>query len=149
MRGLARLISSAISSWQKTGPGMKRKRPPSRLAFLEHLGAENVGRHQVGGALDALVLEAEDRAQGLDEPGLGEAGDADQQRVSAAQEGDQGLLDHFALTKDDFADALADEAQASAQRFDLGDEIGGGGVDGCGGIQAVRSLFRALQQVRA
>ena len=105
---------------------MKRKERRPRLAFLEHLGAENVGRHQVGRALNALVVEPEDRAQSLDEPGLGEAGDADQQRVPAAQQGDQGLLDHLALTKDDFADPLADEAQASAQRFDLGNEIGGG-----------------------
>jgi len=30
------------------------------------------------------------------------------------------LLDHLALTKDDFADPLADEAQAPAQRFNLG-----------------------------
>jgi hypothetical protein len=62
--------------------------------------------------------------------------------VSPAQQGDQGLLDHLPLTKDDFADPLADEAQAPAQRFNLGNEICGGHVDGCGGIQAVRSLFK-------
>jgi hypothetical protein len=86
------------------------KRSPSRLAFLEDLGAEDVGRHQVGRALNALVLKAQDRAKSLDEPGLGEAWDADQQGVSPAQQGDQGLLDHLALTKDDFADPLTDEA---------------------------------------
>ena len=102
------------------------ERSPPGLAFLEDLGAENIGRHQVGRALDALVVEPEDRAERLDEPGLGEPGDADQQGVSAAQQGDQGLLDHLALTEDDFADPLADEAQAPAQRFDLGDEICGG-----------------------
>ena len=30
--------------------------------------------------------------------------------MSAAQQSDQGLLDHLALTKDDFADTFADEA---------------------------------------
>jgi len=92
--------------------------------------------------LNALVFEAEDCTESLDEPGLGEPGDADQQGVSPAQQGDQGLLDHLALTKDDFADPLANETQAPAQRFNLGDEICGGRVDGCGKIQAVRSLFK-------
>src|SRR6516162_8372244 len=58
------------------------KRSPSRLAFLEHLGTENVGRHQVGRALNALVFEAEVRALSVDDAGLGKTGDADQQGVS-------------------------------------------------------------------
>jgi len=64
--------------------------------------------------LNSLVFEAEDRAQRLDEPGLGETRNADQQGVSPAQQGDQSLLDHLVLTKDDFTDPLADEAQAAA-----------------------------------
>ena len=84
MRGLARLISSAISSWAKTGPGMKRKLRLPPGAFLQHLGAEDVGRHQVGRELDAAGVEAEHDAHGLDQLGLGEAGHADQQRVAAA-----------------------------------------------------------------
>jgi hypothetical protein len=51
--------------------------------------------------------------------------------MAAAQQRDQGLLDHLALTKDDLADALAHQAEASAQGLDLGNEISGGGVDGC------------------
>jgi hypothetical protein len=49
VRGLARLISSAISSWQNTGPLTKRKlaRRLVRIVFLQHFGPENVGRHQV------------------------------------------------------------------------------------------------------
>ena len=92
--------------------------------------------------MNALVVETENRAERLDEPRLGEAGDADQQRVPSAQEGDQGLLHHFPLAENDFADTLSDEAQARAERFDLGDEILGGRIDGCGGVQAVRSLFK-------
>ena len=92
--------------------------------------------------MNSLVFEAEDRAQGLDKAGLGETGYADQQGVAPAQQGDQSLLDNLALTKDDFADPLADEAQAAAQGFNLGNEISGGRVDGCGRFQAVRSLFK-------
>ena len=52
------------------------------------------------------------------------------------------MLNHFPLAENDFADTLSDEAQAPAQRFDLGDEIFGGRIDGCGGVQEVRSLFK-------
>ena len=54
---------------------------------------------------------------------LARPGHADQQRVAARQQRDQGLLDHLALAEDDLADALADLAQALAERLDLGDEI--------------------------
>ena len=53
-------------------------------ALLQHLGAEDVGRHQVGGELDAPGVEPEHDAHGLDQLGLGEAGHADQQRMAAA-----------------------------------------------------------------
>src|SRR5258708_30498499 len=105
-----------------------------------HAGFD-VGRHQIGRALDALVVKPEDRAQSLDEAGLGETGDADQQRGSAPQQGDQSLLDHLALAKDDFSDTLTDKAEASAPRFDLGNQSGGGGVGGGSGRRANRSPF--------
>ncbi len=86
---------------------------------------ENVGRHQVGRALDALVLEPQHDAERFDEPRLGKAGNADEQRVTAGQERDEGLIDHLALAEDDAADALAHERQALAERVDGGGEVGG------------------------
>ena len=59
----------------------------------------------------------------LDQPGLGQARHADQQRVAAGQQRDQGLLDHLALAENDRADTFAHEAEALAERVDLGDEI--------------------------
>ena len=50
--------------------------------------------------------------------------------MPAAQQRDQGLLDHFALAENDLADAFADEMQPLAERLDLGDEIPGRGIDG-------------------
>jgi hypothetical protein len=44
--------------------------------------------------------------------------------MAARQQRDQGLLDDLGLAEDDLTDALANEAQALAERFDLGDEIG-------------------------
>ena len=53
-----------------------------------------------------LGVEAEHRAQGLDQLGLAEAGDADQQRVPAGQQGDERVLHHFLLAEDDAADPI-------------------------------------------
>ena len=87
--------------------GNEAERAPAGLAFLQHFRAEDVGRHQIGRALDALVVEPEHGAERLDQPRLGQAGDADQQRMAAGEQGDQGLIDHLALAEDDSADALA------------------------------------------
>ena len=84
VRGLARLISSAISSWQKTGPGMKRKlRRPSTLSSSTSEPRMSAGIRS-GVNCTRLRVEAEHDAQRLDQLGLGEAGHADQQRVAAA-----------------------------------------------------------------
>jgi hypothetical protein len=44
--------------------------------------------------------------------------------MAARQQRDQGLLDDLGLAENDLTDALANKAQALAQLFDLGDEIG-------------------------
>ena len=41
--------------------GNEAEAAPAALAFLQHLGAENVGRHQVGSELDPARVEAERR----------------------------------------------------------------------------------------
>ena len=107
VRGLARLISSAISSWAKIGPLMKRKAPAARRRLLQHLGAEDVGGHQVRRELDAADFEAQHRAQRVDELRLGEAGHADHEAVAAGQDGDQRVLDDLGLAEHDLADRLA------------------------------------------
>jgi hypothetical protein len=50
--------------------------------------------------------------------------------MTAGQQRDQGLLDHFVLTEDNLADPFADETQPLAQRLDLGDKIPRRGVYG-------------------
>ena len=88
-------------------------------AFLEHLAAQDVGRHQVGRELDAARVEPEHDAHGLDQLGLGEAGQADQQRVSAAEHGDQRLLDHPFLPEDHVADRGLGGGDLRARRLGL------------------------------
>ncbi len=68
--------------------------------------------------------------------------------MTAAQQGDQGLLDNLVLTKDDFADAGTHKTEAAAERIHLGDDIGGCGVDGCRRRQELTILFQALRQMR-
>ena len=79
----------------------------AEFVLLHHLGAENVGRHQVGRELDAAGIEAEHDAQRLDQLGLGEAGHADQQRMAAGQQRHQRAFDDAFLAEDDPADAVA------------------------------------------
>jgi hypothetical protein len=52
-------------------------------AFLQHLGADDVGGHQVGRELDAARLEPEHGSHRFDQLGLGETGETDQQGMAA------------------------------------------------------------------
>ena len=96
---------------------MKRNVRLPAGAFLQHLGAENVRRHQVGRELDALGIEAERDAHGLDQLGLGEAGHADQQRMAAGQDRDQRVFDHPVLAEDDGADGVLCRAHMGGDLF--------------------------------
>ena len=82
------------------------ERPAAAFGLFEDLGAENIGRHQVGRALDALILEAEHDAERLDQARLGQAGNADQQRVTPGQQRDKTLIDNVLLAEDDIANRL-------------------------------------------
>ena len=93
------------------------------IVLFHHLGAEDVGRHQIGRELDAAGIEAEHHAQRLDQLGLGEPGNADQQRVAAGEQRHQRALDHGLLAEDDAADAGADSGNVGQRLFGLGDHL--------------------------
>jgi hypothetical protein len=102
--------------------------------LVEHLGAENVGRHQIGRELHTPRRDAKDGAHGFDQPCLGKAGQPDQQAMATGQKRDQRQIDHIALAEDRLADlgpGLADRIERSACG------IGHGLVEidgiGCGG----------------
>ena len=101
------------------------------VAFLQHLGAENVGGHQVRRELDAPRLEPEHGAQRVHELGLRETRHADQQGVAAGQDGDQREIDHLLLPEDHGADRGARRPH-----------VGGGGFGGADDrlIQALEIL---------
>jgi len=103
------------------------ERAAASLAFLKHFGTQDVGRHEVGRALQALFLEAEHDAQRFHQLRLGEARHADEQQVTPAEQRDKGLVDNFGLSEDHPTDAFAHLAQALTKSFDPGNDVGGGG----------------------
>ena len=94
----------------KIGPLTKRN---SRLpeTFVEHRGAGDVGRHQVGRELDALELHIENLADRADHQRFRQAGHADEQAMAAREDGGEDLLDDFGLA-DDGAAKLVDDLLA-------------------------------------
>ena len=70
--------------------------------------------HQVGGELDALGVEFEGGGQGAHEQGLGDAGDAFEQDVAAAQQGHDEAGDGGVLADDGLGDLGAQGLQGGA-----------------------------------
>ncbi len=86
---------------------------------LQHLGAQDIGRHQVGGELDAVGIQAHDRAQRVDKPRLAEARQADQKRMATAEHGGKDKVHHLLLADEAAVDAGLGLGQPCPQRLDL------------------------------
>ena len=114
---------------------VREDRPPHEAqradaaGVVEHLGAGDVGRHQVRRELDPLEAQVEDLGQRADQQRLGQAGHAGQQAVAAGEERDQQLIDGVVLADDHLAQLLADPAAAFD---DTGDDFLGGRGHGHG-----------------
>ena len=78
---------------------------------VEHVGAGDVGRHEVRRELDAGKVAAEHARERAHEQRLRDAGHAFNQRVVAGENRDQRLVHHLALADDDFADFLSGARQ--------------------------------------
>ena len=92
--------------------------------FLHQVGAGDVGRHQVGGELDARELQVEDARHRVNEQRLGQAGSADDQAVAADEQRRQHLRDDLVLTDDDL--------------LQLGDDLLAAGIHAVGKRDVVR-----------
>ena len=107
VRGGARLISSASSTWANTGPGMESEFARRRI---EDRHADDVRGQQVGGELHALEVQRQRRGHRTGQRGLAQARQVlDQQVAAGEQRGER--QPHFARL-------------AQHQRVDLG--LGGG-----------------------
>ena len=100
----------------------------SIAGLVENFRPDDIGGHQIRGALDAAAVEAEHRAQGFDQPRLGQTRNAEQKKMSAREQGDQGLIDDMLLSEDDAADTGAHGRHLLANPFDIFED----GVVRCG-----------------
>ena len=73
---------------------------PRGAILFDHLGAEDVGRHQVGRELNPVEAQIDGLGQLLDEERLGETRDAAKQAVAAGEKRDQDLPDDALLPDD-------------------------------------------------
>ena len=100
--GGVRLISSASSTLAKIGPGHEGPGAASGAGvFFDDVGAGDIGRHQVGGELDALETPAPGCCASVRTSSVlavpGKPGD---QAVAADEQRDHHLLNHFFLADD-------------------------------------------------
>ena len=114
-RGAVDLVGHQQLRKHRTGNKTKAALPAR--AFLQHLGAENVGRHQVGCELNAPRVETKSGAHGVDQFCFRETGHANEQRVTAREDGDQRAFDHHILAENDRTNCRFRSAYMGGRRF--------------------------------
>ena len=101
-----------------------------RLVLLHHVGAGDVGGHQVGRELHAAELHVQRAGQRAGHQRLAQAGHAVQQHVPAAKQADQERIDDVVLPDDDLAHLPLHADLGLAQPADDGHVVGRlGGAD--------------------
>ena len=115
--GDARLISSTSTTLAKIGPGRNSKRG---LALVEDVGADDVGRQQVGGALHARELAVQRARQRAGQRGLADAGEVLDEDVALGDQRDDDVVQHVVAHLDRPADVLPKRAGDRGRRVDLG-----------------------------
>lgn len=78
----------------------------SGFVFVEHIGAGDIGRHQVRGELNAAELDIEQFGDGADDECFGESGDSNEETVAAGEDGGEDLINNRILSDDDFMEFL-------------------------------------------
>ena len=101
---------------QKTGPAQHKL--PAALVLGEHLGADDVGRQQVGRELNPLKLQMQRLGKRVDQGRFAQAGHAFQEHVAAAHHGQQHMLDDVVLADDELADFIADAVESRDEALD-------------------------------
>ena len=109
----------------KIGP-LRELEPLAALILDDHVRADDVGRHQVGRELDARERRVDRLGERAHEHRLAEAGDAFEQRVTAAEQAHQHALDDLFLADDHRPDLFAERAQIGGERADGRLDVRGG-----------------------
>ena len=127
----------------------KAERTFTVIGLFQNLGTEDIRRHQVRRKLHPPFGQPQNRTQGFHQPGLGQAGYADQQDVPPGQQRDKSFFDDPLLTEYYPADIVADIGEFVADIFKLIENfrffriicnIGGVGHD----LNSLRSLRSSL-----
>jgi hypothetical protein len=105
----------------------------ARPIFLDHLRADDVRGHQIGGELNTVEFEVDGFSELLDDEGLCQAWDASEQAVPSREEGDQDFADDALLADDDFGELALEPSRGVGHT-----------IEGCRGVAAVRDVKAAL-----
>ena len=90
---------------------------PGRVG--DHRRPEDVGRHEIGGELDARELERQGLCEGADEESLAEAGHPLEERVRSDEHARERSVDDVAIADDHLRDLFAQEADVLGEPGDV------------------------------
>jgi hypothetical protein len=109
-------------------PRLKLEEGAAVRRLLHDVGADDVGRHQVGGELNARERQVQHVGEGVHQARLADAGNALEQHVSAGEQTGHGQADGVLLPDDAAADLAGDLLETLAE---LIDGFGDGGSGHC------------------
>ena len=127
--GVARLISSARTSWGGDGAGAEAEFAGGLVIDGD---AGDIAGQQVGGELDTGEGAADGEGDGTGEHSFADTGDILYQNMAGGDEGGEGLFDDLVFADDDGGDVVGDAAGDGGGVKDGGGDAGGGGKRGVG-----------------
>ena len=86
----------------------------------DHVGADDIGGHQVGGELDAVEVEIDRLGQGSHQQRLAQPGNAFEQRMTADEQAGQDAVDDLVVADDHLADLSLDLFVSRAKALGAG-----------------------------
>src|SRR5256885_1212332 len=96
------------------------------LVFLNDVGPDDIGRHQVRSELDSRRSQVQPIAQGLNQLGLSQARHSFQQHVAFSKDGHQNVIDHIGISDNDLRNFLMHPAEFRLERIHLAFKIRNG-----------------------
>ena len=112
--------------------GLEHEPTASRLVFAQHVGADDVGGHQIRRELNARELDVKGFGQGTHQSRLAETGNTLEQYMAVGEQTDDHAVDHLLLADDHLADLAAQLAAAFGEVGQLLSQVGCG--PGFGGV---------------
>ena len=107
-------------------PLVKPELPATGLPiFLENIGPDDIGRHEIRCKLDAVKIQLQCTGQGPDHECFGQPWNANDQAMAARKQRDEHFVQDCFLADDDFVELFENDISAPAQ---LGEGIWFSGV---------------------